>query len=128
MNICESGRVGMLGEELASKYLRRNGYIIIIRNYNVEHIGEIDIIAVKNGVMHFVEVKTSGSIEIFNQLHPKRNFDIYKKVRTISAMQRYCYHNNIQMPRCVDLAAVYVSRETHAAKILYLENVYMDSI
>lgn len=124
----ETAIVGRLGEELVSKYLRRKGYLIISRNYNVEHIGEIDIIAVRDGVMHFVEVKSSSTTEICNHLHPKQNFDNAKKIRTIGVMQRYCYRNNIQLPRCVDLAAIYVSRETYKAEILYLENVYMDSI
>jgi putative endonuclease len=119
---------GALGEELVVRYLRNRGYLIIFRNYSVENIGEIDIIAAKGAVLHFVEVKTSAFRDVLSPEHTVKHFDKAKKERTIHMMQRYCYRNNIQTPRCVDLAAVYVSRETMIARILYSENVYMDSI
>ncbi|MBR2673893.1 MAG: YraN family protein [Mogibacterium sp.] len=49
--------VGDLGEQLAADMLKNSGYRIIMRNYAVRD-GEIDIIAIKDGVLHFVEVKT----------------------------------------------------------------------
>lgn len=49
--------VGDLGEQLAADMLSNAGYRIVARNYLVRD-GEIDIIAIKNGVMHFIEVKT----------------------------------------------------------------------
>ena len=49
--------VGMLGEKLAGKYLQRQGYRIIARNYRTV-LGEIDIIAEDKDTLVFVEVKT----------------------------------------------------------------------
>lgn len=49
--------LGNLGEGAAAKYLRKQGYLIIERNYVAES-GEVDIIALKDGVRVFVEVKT----------------------------------------------------------------------
>ena len=49
--------VGDLGEQLAADMLSNSGYRIIKRNFTVRG-GEIDIIAIKDGVMHFIEVKT----------------------------------------------------------------------
>jgi len=48
---------GKFGELLAAKYLLRLGFSIIYRNWRYKHC-EIDIIAEKSGVIHFVEVKT----------------------------------------------------------------------
>ncbi len=48
---------GNLGESMAENYLVSNGYIILHRNWRYAH-WEVDIIAVKNGKLHFVEVKT----------------------------------------------------------------------
>ena len=50
-------RTGMLGEELAEIMLLEKGYTILARNFRCRY-GEIDIIAAKNGVLAFVEVKT----------------------------------------------------------------------
>ncbi len=51
-------RTGEIGEELATKNLESNGYMIVERNYRVGKFGEIDIIAKKDGYICFVEVKT----------------------------------------------------------------------
>ena len=52
-----STRTGVLGEELAEIMLLEKGYTILARNFRCRY-GEIDIIAAKNGVLAFVEVKT----------------------------------------------------------------------
>ena len=50
-------RTGVLGEELAEIMLLEKRYTILARNFRCRY-GEIDIIAAKNGVLAFVEVKT----------------------------------------------------------------------
>lgn len=50
-------KTGDKGERIATKYLKKKGYKIIERNY-LEKCGEIDIIALKDDILHFVEVKT----------------------------------------------------------------------
>lgn len=51
-------RIGELGEEVASRYLVKRGYVIKERNFRLK-IGEIDIVAVDtDGCLVFVEVKT----------------------------------------------------------------------
>lgn len=49
--------VGILGEKLARKHLKRQGYRILDKNYRTI-LGEIDIIAEDNHTLVFVEVKT----------------------------------------------------------------------
>ena len=48
---------GKWGEERAAAYLRLKGYRILEKNYRVPQ-GEIDLIAVRNGTLVFVEVKS----------------------------------------------------------------------
>ncbi len=52
--------IGKIGEDAASKYLKRHFYKILARNYRVRW-GEIDIVAYKGGTLAFVEVKTRTS-------------------------------------------------------------------
>ena len=54
--------VGDFGEDFAVKILIESGYSIIERNYSTKY-GEIDIIAMKDGVLHFIEVKTRTVME-----------------------------------------------------------------
>jgi putative endonuclease len=48
---------GKWGEELAAVFLRDKGYQIIFRNFYSKY-GELDIVAKKNNLLVFVEVKT----------------------------------------------------------------------
>ncbi len=48
---------GKLCEDLVAQYLERNNYEIVARNYRCRG-GEIDVIAQKEGVLCFVEVKS----------------------------------------------------------------------
>ena len=49
--------IGGNGEDFATLILQSKGYEILERNFRTK-IGEIDIIAKKDNVLHFVEVKT----------------------------------------------------------------------
>ena len=49
--------IGNKGEENAANFLFANGYEVLERNYRFGR-GEVDIIALKNSVMVFIEVKT----------------------------------------------------------------------
>ena len=51
---------GTEAEQSAAAYLERNGYSIVERNARTR-FGEIDIIAAKDNVLVFVEVKAKGS-------------------------------------------------------------------
>ena len=75
--LTESNRVGIFGEELAAKFLARNNYRIVAANYKVpigrnrrgvSVSGEIDIIALENQTVCFVEVKTRSSDEFASPL------------------------------------------------------------
>ena len=50
--------IGDAGEEAATSYLTGLGYTILARKYR-KKIGEVDIVAQKADIIHFVEVKTS---------------------------------------------------------------------
>ncbi len=52
---------GNFGENLASKYLIKNNYLIIERNFR-NKIGEVDIIANKEDTIVFIEVKARSSL------------------------------------------------------------------
>jgi len=60
MNMNRRIELGKFGEDFACTYLQRQGYRIEFRNFRCK-IGEIDIIAVKDNVLSFIEVKTRRS-------------------------------------------------------------------
>ncbi|MDP1843911.1 MAG: YraN family protein [Sediminibacterium sp.] len=52
---------GKKGEDIACNYLENKGYHILARNWRHKHY-EVDIIAAKNKLLHFVEVKTRNGL------------------------------------------------------------------
>ena len=48
--------IGRQGEEQAIRYLQKHGFSIIQRNFRTQY-GEIDIIAEKNEIIYYIEVK-----------------------------------------------------------------------
>jgi len=54
--------IGNFGEEEATKFLVENGYKILTRNYNCR-FGEIDIVAIEDNCLVFIEVKTRTSLK-----------------------------------------------------------------
>jgi putative endonuclease len=52
--------VGRFGEELARRYLEKEGYLIVGSNIKLSY-REIDIVCLKEGLLVFVEVKTRTS-------------------------------------------------------------------
>ena len=50
-------KIGEYGELLAGEFLTKKGFIILEKNYT-KKVGEIDIVAVKENQLHFVEVKS----------------------------------------------------------------------
>ena len=50
-------KIGKWGEGIATEYLENHGFTILARNVRTPH-GEIDIVANKDGIAIFVEVKT----------------------------------------------------------------------
>lgn len=78
-------RFGDSGEDLAAVFLMARGFKILQRNWSCR-LGEIDLIAEKGGVVHFVEVKTRRSRAFGNPedsitgkklLHLRRTVDVY---------------------------------------------------
>lgn len=67
--------LGLDGEALAARHLKRKGYKIIDRNFRTRR-GEIDIIARHRDTLVFIEVKTRRSLRFGN---PKRAITAAKR-------------------------------------------------
>ena len=74
-----SRKKGDLAEDIACEFLIKNGFRIVERNF-YSKFGEIDIIAIKNGILHFVEVKSGKNFEPIYAITPKKLQRILKSV------------------------------------------------
>lgn len=91
---------GNIAEERACEYLVRLGYRIIDRNvYN--RFGEIDIIALRNNVLHFVEVKSGVTYE--SAVNNITRSKLQKLTRTL---QTYLQQKKLNIDYCIDALIV----------------------
>ena len=81
-------KLGKLGELFAKHYLILRGYQILYMNYLVNRYGEIDIIAIKEAKLEFIEVKTrtNNSKKMFGKA--KDSID-YKKLQSMRKAINY---------------------------------------
>ncbi|MGH7988523.1 MAG: YraN family protein [Candidatus Binataceae bacterium] len=84
-------RLGPRGERVAARYLRRRGYRIVARNFRAAG-GEIDLVAMDNGTLVFVEVKTrSGTVAGL----PQEAVDLRKQARIRRAAAAFANRNRV---------------------------------
>ncbi|CAM4079785.1 YraN family protein [Campylobacter armoricus] len=92
---------GKKGEDLACEYLKNQGFEILKRNFHSK-FGEIDIIARKDKILHFIEVKsTQGNYEVAYRLDLKK----YNKI--IKAIKYYFMKHESEENYQLDLLCVY---------------------
>jgi putative endonuclease len=102
---------GNLAEDAACKFLDENGFLIVERNF-YSRFGEIDIIAIKDEVIHFVEVKSGVDYE-----NAIQNITSKKLSRVIKTGSIYIKKNVLNIDFMYD--AVIVTPK----KIWHLENI-----
>ncbi len=88
---------GKFNEDRAIDFLQDRGFLIVDRNFYAKKYGEIDIVAKKDNVLHFIEVKSSrGSFEpIFNITPAKLN-------RLIKSIYYYLDKKKLNYAFCID--------------------------
>lgn len=113
--------LGKLGEEVIANYITRLGYKILDRNFECKQ-GEIDIIALDNKELVFIEVKTRTGI---NYGEASEAITKYKKRHLLNSIKYYLYKRNLEDEFVrIDVAEVYV--EGKNIKINYIKKAIED--
>ena len=103
-------KLGLHGERLACDYLTNTGYKILHTRHRIEGI-EIDIIALKDDTLVFVEVKTRTG-EIYGK--PKEAVDSVKKKHIYKSAEYYIYLKHLENePIRIDVIEVYKRKEKY---------------
>ncbi len=105
-------RFGDQSEDLATLFLEQEGYIIVERNYFARKLGEIDIIAQKDEVLHFIEVKSGRA-----DFEPAYNFTPAKLRKVINSAHYYLKSKQINLPFSIDALII------RGDEVEFIENV-----
>ena len=84
---------GSRGEDYAAQKLKEMDFTLLVRNYRTK-LGEIDIVAMRDDVIAFIEVKTR--IEDY-RVSPGEAVSIAKQRKLIKAAERYLLDNNCDL-------------------------------
>lgn len=99
---------GKKGEELAVKYLLDNGYSVLETNWRFKK-SEIDIIALKNNELIFVEVKTRSS-NYFEE--PEQSVTLKKQKQIFIGANEYAQSYDDDIDLRFDIITVMIKPNT----------------
>ena len=111
---------GKFGEDCAAQFLADNGYTIVARNFRIRS-AEIDIIAQRDGVLAFVEVKARSSVR-----HglPSEAVTLRKQKKIIEAAGVFLQDEKFCDCACrFDVVEVYLNGE-RVEEINHIENAF----
>jgi putative endonuclease len=96
-----SRKKGFLGEDKAVSFLKKRGFKILERNFYAKKFGEIDIIANKNGVLYFIEVKSGKG-----SFNPALNLTSKKLKKIIDSVNFYLQSKELELPFSISLIVI----------------------
>lgn len=105
---------GEVAEKKAISFLEKLNFIIIEKNFYAKKLGEIDIIAKKDDVYHFCEVKSAQTFELAVQNLTKSKLSKIKR-----SVDYYLQIKKLDVAFCID--AIIVNDDS----IEILENITM---
>ena len=125
--------IGKIGEDYAAEYLSSRKWHILDRNY-LKKWGEIDIVAGKDGVINFIEVKTVTKRYICNNYsqnsndfyRPEDNIHLYKTQRLKRTIQTYLIERQIPISFNWQFGIITIVLDREDATLLelkYFENI-----
>lgn len=102
---------GDLAEDMACGFLFENGFIIVERNF-YSRFGEVDIVASKENVFHFIEVKSGLDYELAIQ-----NITPSKLRKFIKTVNVYLKKNKLDVDFMIDAVVVTPKKVWHVENI-----------
>ncbi len=105
--------LGLKGEDKAQNFLIKQGFTIMERNFHSK-FGEIDIIASKDEILHFIEVKsTDKDYEASYRLDNKK----YQKI--LKTINFYLLKKGLNSDFQVDLLCIYKNKTDFRENITF---------
>lgn len=111
--------LGRYGEILASRYLRKHGYLIVSAHYSCR-LGEIDLVAEDRKYICFVEVKTRSENMKYT---PADAVDIAKRQKIIATSQLFLKDYKVKRQPRYDIVEVYFEND-EPVKINHIINAF----
>jgi putative endonuclease len=116
----ESYALGLLGERIAAKWLRRHGWRVLEHRFQNGH-RDLDLVVQRGKTVAFVEVKTRSDLSFGGPVSAVDFFKLQQLRR--SALVWMARHGRSGIEYRIDVIAVWIT-ENHV-KIHHVENAYV---
>lgn len=119
-------KFGDIGEEIARTFVMKQGYEILATNFK-KPWGEIDIVAEKDGVIRFIEVKTSWYFRE-TSFTPEIRVD-WRKARKLKRIcETYLFEKKLPEGQewQIDVISVILNDDNTVREINHIENAVFD--
>ena len=110
--MAEHNDIGRLGENIACTYLENKGYKILDKNWRWKKY-EIDIVALQNNILVFIEVKTR---QYGNGEFPEDIISHKKEKQLIEAANAYIERKNTEYEAQIDVIYILLKKYKHIIK------------
>lgn len=113
-------KLGQDGEKAVERFLLSQGYTVLAKNFGVKS-GELDLVAARNEVVCFVEVKTRH-----NKYFPISTVVTLSKQKKLTKAAKIFVSNNKISDRVLrfDVAVVLYDNPAKKPQIEYIENAF----
>ena len=112
-------RLGKWGEDTAVRFLKNKGYLVLETNYRCRW-GEIDIVAVEEGQLVFVEVRTRRGNEFGT---PEESITPAKSRRLMVTAQIYLKeHGQEELDWRVDVIAIHLGSRRRLERVEHIRH------
>jgi putative endonuclease len=121
----KSRQKGNMAENIACLFLVKRGYAIIQRNY-LKYCGEIDVIAQKEGKLHFFEIKSVSHETVTHEtIRPEENMTKNKLKKLARTIETYLSEEKIshETEYQTDLITVRMNTRLKIARIEYFPHI-----
>lgn len=113
--------IGTYGEDICSKELKNCGYKILEKNFRCR-TGEIDIIAMKDNILSFIEIKSRFSTSYGNPCEAVTYFKMNKIIQTANyyIFKKNYFNINIRF----DIMEVSLNYNDNTYKINFIKDAF----
>ena len=130
----EKNKVGAYGEEIAVKYLKRLGHVVVDTNY-LKKWGEIDVVSRETlnnkTILHFVEVKTVSyetkdllqKAVSYGTWRPEENVHAKKIQRMCRTIESWLMEHGYSGDWQIDVISVRIVPREKYATVKYIPNI-----
>ncbi len=116
---------GDIGENIASAWLISKGFLIVERNYRKKW-GELDIVATKDKILHFIEVKSAVN-QAYKGHRPEENVHELKQRRLKRTIQTFLAEKKYGLDAVFQFHILTISthKKPNDPEINFIENIIL---